>query len=94
MNSIRALAMQHIGQRVVVHSRMGIHQGILHHCDENGMYLQLLNQHQMVSYSQQDDGHMDLNSGTGQIDVALAWLPFFFIPWAAAYAFSPWGWWW
>lgn len=94
VTNIRSLAHQHIGRPVVVHSRYGVHRGILHHVDENGMYLQLHRGNQLASLAE-DVTIQTLNCvGSSQVDATEVFFPFFFIPFAAAFALSPWYWGW
>lgn len=96
MASVRAIAMQNIGRRVIVHSTYGIHDGILHHCDDHGMYLQLMRGGaRVVSGSKVAGNNVTTLDGAANDDkVSEAFWPFFFIPWLAAAALYPWGYWW
>jgi hypothetical protein len=96
MASIRALAMQNIGRRVIVHSTYGIHDGILHHCDDNGMYLQLMRGRAGVvsKLGTEANGIITLDGIPADEQVSEVFWPFFFIPWLAAGALYPWGYWW
>ncbi|MFD1677709.1 hypothetical protein [Alicyclobacillus fodiniaquatilis] len=87
--SIRSLAHQHIGRPVVVRSRYGVHRGILHHVDDNGMYLRLANGNQLTSAAQQATVQT-LGEAGGELDAEHVFWPLFFIPWAFALALSPW----
>lgn len=99
---IQHLAHQHVGCAVTVHTRYGVHHGILHHIDQNGMYLRLFPQH--GGYGGQMDGTM--MTGEENVDAVIlsqdadagdltgVFFPFFFIPFAAALAFSPYRYWW
>lgn len=91
MTSIRALAQQHIGRHVVVHSRYGVHYGLLHHVDNNGMYLQLhQGRHISADASTGVNGQVLTELGSNKLDAENVFWPFFFIPFAAAYALYPW----
>lgn len=96
---IQQMAQQHIGRAVTVHTRYGVHHGILHHIDQNGMYLRLFPQNggqmggqMMVGEENLDAATLDQLSNDG--DTTEAFFPFFFIPFAAAMAFSPYAYWW
>lgn len=92
MTNIRALANQHIGRPVIVHSSYGVHRGILHHCDNNGMYLQLNpNGRYGVASGDSSPAIETLNdASSSDLDAQQVFWPFFFIPFAAAFALSPW----
>ncbi|MFB5190067.1 hypothetical protein [Alicyclobacillus fastidiosus] len=94
MSNIRALAMQHVGRPVIVHSTYGVHRGILHHVDDHGMYLQTTGAYRPVSASQEASAQT-LGSLKGlDVDAQEVFWPLFFIPFAAALALSPWYWYW
>lgn len=93
MSSIQRIANQHIGRQVVVHSRYGYHTGVLHHVDDNGMYLYRARAINMAS-GEQDAAAGLLQDGQQSLDVEEAWAPFFFIPWLWAWAVWPGAWWW
>lgn len=94
MANIRLLAHQHIGRPVIVHSHYGTHRGILHHVDENGMYLQLHRGNQLATGSNQAFVQTLAEVGPLEVDAEEVFFPFFFIPFAAAFALSPWYWGW
>lgn len=91
MTNIRALASRHVGRPVIVHSAYGVHRGILHHIDNNGMYLQL-NQGGTRMASAGDELDIDTLDRLRQetLEANEVFWPFFFIPFAAAFALSPW----
>ena len=92
MANLRALAMQHIGRPVVVHTAYGVHRGILHHIDDRGLYLQMYRQGGRLAAASDEVNARTLDQGATELDVQSAWWiwPFFFIPWAAAWALAPW----
>jgi hypothetical protein len=93
MASIRAIALQNIGRRVVVHSRYGVHDGILQHCDDNGMYLRLMRGGAgVVSGSKMEAKDVSTLDAMQQDEqMGEVFFPLFFIPWLAASALYPWG---
>ncbi|WAH43683.1 hypothetical protein NZD89_10025 [Alicyclobacillus fastidiosus] len=94
MSNIRALAMQHVGRPVIVHSTYGVHRGILHHVDNNGMYLQMYGANRTVSASQEASAQtLGSLKGAGVEAEEVFW-PLFFIPFVAAFALSAWYWYW
>ncbi|GEO26886.1 hypothetical protein AAC03nite_26710 [Alicyclobacillus acidoterrestris] len=95
MANIRALAMKHIGRPVVVHSVYGVHRGILHHVDQNGMYLRLYQGGGRTVSASEKLSVKTLDSAGGKnVDAEEVFWPLFFIPFAAALALSPWVWGW
>lgn len=96
MANIRSLAQQHIGRPVIVHSSYGVHRGILHHIDNNGMYLQLQGGGRRLAVGEANLDVQILENAQGDVDAEVAFWPFFFIPWLAAWALYPgWGpYWW
>ncbi|WAH38478.1 hypothetical protein [Alicyclobacillus dauci] len=92
MANIRALAHQHMGRPVIVHSRYGIHRGILHHVDDNGMYLRLYRGRggALVSTSEQASVQPLSEAGSDKLDAQEVFWPLFFIPFAVALALAPW----
>jgi hypothetical protein len=90
---IQRLCQQHIGRAVTVHSRYGVHHGVLHHIDQNGMYLQLMQQRggQMVAGEANVEA-VTLDEMSSSLDAKQVFFPFFFIPFAAALALSPLWW--
>lgn len=90
--------MPYVGQRIVVRTRDGAsHDGYLHSVTHDGIYLRpatggrtslAVNTESKPSVLRLSD----LPDATD--DVSEAWFPFFFLPFFALAAFSPWGWWW
>lgn len=95
MADIRSLAHQHIGRPVIVHSTYGVHRGILHHVDTNGMYLQLhRGNYGMATGNDKMTAQTLIEAAPDGMDLEEVFWPFFFIPFAAAFALSPWYWGW
>ncbi|WP_067624327.1 hypothetical protein [Alicyclobacillus acidiphilus] len=90
MANIRALAQQHIGRPVIVHSAYGVHRGILHHVDHNGMYLQLHRGGTRPASGSTEVNAQILSNASGDVDAQEVFWPLFFIPWLAAWALYPW----
>lgn len=95
----RAHVMPYLGQHVVVRTHDGmIHHGMLHHVTDDGMFLRRLGGGAtMANWSEAPHAPSPVagsEATTDEPDVALAWWPFFFLPWMSVAAFGPWGWWW
>lgn len=86
----------YVGQRLVVHTTNGVtHHGYLHSVNQSGIYLRSIqNSGMMMSGSRfsSDTTTAIANSNTN-LDVDDAFFPFFFLPFLAIAAFSPWFWW-
>lgn len=91
MTSIRNTALRCIGRPVCVHSRQGIHYGVLHHVDENGIYLRQTRAGTVAWESTPGDRAAEEPT---QDEITLAWFPFLFLPWIALWGLYPWGWYW
>ncbi len=93
MASIRTLAMQYIGRPVVVHSHYGVHYGVLHHCDDNGLYL-VQSRVGLASTEDLETNGVPLCDIPTDNQINQVFFPFFFLPWLALAAIGPWGYWW
>jgi hypothetical protein len=91
--NVRMMAMRHIGRPVVIHSTYGVHYGVLHHVDDNGIYLHRTQTGQMVSGSSNPDV-VCLDQLSQESNAEQVFFPFFFLPWLALGAVGPWGYWW
>lgn len=91
MSSMRNMAMQNVGRRVVVHSQYGLHSGVLHHVDGRGMYLS--GARAMQVSGQKGTDYVPLTDSENTLDTTEVFWPLFFIPWLAAWALWPWGYW-
>lgn len=93
MHPLHPVAMRHLGRPVVVHSTYGVHYGVLHHVDGNGIYLQQMPRGQVLS-GEENPIAVPLNQQSGDSDIEKVFFPFFFLPWLALGAIGPWGYWW
>lgn len=92
----RQQVLPYMNQRVIVHTRDGaVHDGILHAADGNGIYLRRPGTNvRMANASRESMSAALLNELPQETEATEAWWPFFFLPWLAIAAFSPWYWWW
>lgn len=94
----RAHCIPYIGQRVIAHTKDGrLHDGILHSVTNDGMYLRpvVAGRVRPVSHANKSDSQVDLLAQMpGESELQEAFFPFFFLPFFALAAFSPWAWWW
>jgi hypothetical protein len=92
MHPLHAVAMRHIGRSVVVHSTYGVHYGVLHHVDGNGIYMHQMRTGQLVT-GEENSSVVPLNQLSGDSDIEGVFFPFFFLPFLALAAIGPWGYW-
>ncbi|UOF89950.1 YuzF family protein [Fodinisporobacter ferrooxydans] len=81
----------YLGRPIVVHSSYGMHTGILHEIRPDGIVLR--NARMVQTSSAQGMVEAQTADRPDSLQAEEAFWPFFFLPFLALAAFSPWFWW-